>query len=430
MRSTEGRLRLATAVTAAYVFLASFGNEVLSHINLQTGWWAPAYLFPLLFPVGSDFREGLYYPAKILLQGRSPYLSYNSIYPPFTVLLAVPFRLFSVDTAYLIQVVLLYGLNIVAVWVAVRVAALALKGNQEDDSAVVGLTDFALIILVAFLVLTSYGFYFSVERGNDDIFALAAAVLGLWLLLKAPRRIWLQTLALSASVHLKLYPLILLPLLVWRHGRKSWVPLIVVNALMLLCTGPANALNYIKVIVNYTSRPFLWVGNHSAASFGALANGYLADRVGWQIPVAAFYAGPILIWLLAAAVLWRKGFSPLGAVFLFAISVPLMGVVPPTSHDYKLVILGAPVAMVLLILIADFGRSRRWIDIIQIAVVMTLMLVLTRSYAMLPTLLGNKYPFLLALELAFLWIMLRVMSARDTGPGIEGAKSAVLAEPA
>jgi hypothetical protein len=418
IQTTERQLRLGITVVAVFALLSAFANDVLSRINLQTGKWEQAYLFPLLFPVGADFREGLYYPARVLLQGRSPYLSYTSIYPPFTVLLAVPFRLFNVDTAYMIQVVLLYGLNIVVIWAAVKVALTAVQASREDGPWKPVGTDLALFFLVSFLMLTSYGFYFSVERGNNDIYAMAGAVLGLWLLFKAPGKIWLQTLAFSASVHLKLYPLILLTLLVWRHGRKSWVPLIVINALMLVCTGPANAIQYIRVMIEYSSQPFLWVGNHSAASFGALADNFLSARVGWQIPVVAFYAIPVVIWLLAGTILWKRGFSPLGALFLFAMSVPLMGVIPSTSHDYKLVILGAPVAMMLLVLMTDLARSGHTIRLVQIGVVMTLMLVLSRSYAMLPAILGNKYPFLLGLELAFLWILVTVkpgLSPEGTG---------------
>src|SRR3972149_9882356 len=110
----EKRLKLGIAVVGAGVLLAFLGNDLLSRIDLRTQRWEPPYLFPLVLPVGADFREGLFYPAKILLQGKSPYLDYSSIYPPFTILLAAPFRLFTVSTAYLLQVVLVYDVNLLA----------------------------------------------------------------------------------------------------------------------------------------------------------------------------------------------------------------------------------------------------------------------------------------------------------------------------
>src|SRR3972149_9211262 len=112
----EKRLKLGIAVVGAGVLLAFLGNDLLSRIDLRTQRWEQPYLFPLVLPVGADFREGLFYPAKILLQGKSPYLDYHFIYPPFTVLVALPFRLLKVESAYLVQVLLLYGLNIFTIW--------------------------------------------------------------------------------------------------------------------------------------------------------------------------------------------------------------------------------------------------------------------------------------------------------------------------
>ena len=418
------RLKLGIAVVGLGVFLAFFANDLLSRIDFRTERWEQPYLFPLVLPVGADFREGLFYPAKILLQGKSPYLDYSSIYPPFTILLAAPFRLFTVSTAYLLQVVLLYGLNILTIWGAIKIAASA---RATEAGASPGATlelplELPLFLLISFLILTSYGFFFSVERGNNDAYAQCAAILGLWLMLRRPEKLWLQALAFSVAAHLKLYPAILFLLPLWQHGRRSLLPLVVINALLLLSTGPANAVEFAEVMVRYAGQPFLWVGNHSAASFSLLVNGYLIPHVGLQLPTLVFYLLPAALWLLGAFTLWRKGFSPGGAVWLFILSVPMMSVIPSTSHDYKLVLIGAPVAMVFSRLIFDYATLDERVRLLQIGAVMVLMLFLTRSYTMLPPLLGNKYPFLLALELVFVWT---ILVPRVRTPPVNGPRGAV-----
>jgi hypothetical protein len=88
---------------------------------------------PYIRPIGTDFREGYFYPAKILLQGESPYLEYHLIYPPFSALFSVPFRMFSVDTAYLVNVCLLFALNIAIVILGLSIVHRAFASPGKDD---------------------------------------------------------------------------------------------------------------------------------------------------------------------------------------------------------------------------------------------------------------------------------------------------------
>jgi hypothetical protein len=405
------RIRLGMFIICAGVFLAIFANDLLARVNFDTARWEQPYLFPLVLPVGSDFREGLYYPAKILLQGKSPYLDYHSNYPPFTILLAVPFRLFKVDTAYLVQIAMLFGLNVVAIWGAARCAE---ASEEPPYQAHPGVTrGFLVFLLISFLILSSYGFLFSVERGNYDAYAQAMAILGLWLMLKAPGKVWLHAAAFSIAVHLKMYPAVLFLLPLWQSGRKSLIPLAVTNALLLFSTGPANAFQFGEVMVRYAAAPFLWVGNHSAASFSQLVNNYLIGRAAVQVPGVVFYLAPAAVWLVGVVFMWKKGFSFRRAVWFYVLSVPMMNLIPSTSHDYKLILVGPPVAIVLILLVEQLSRRDSWLPLVQTGAVMLLMVILTRSYAMLPPVMGNKYPFLLLLQVVFLWVMLT--SSRDPG---------------
>ena len=397
------RIKFALAMVALAAFVGYFVNHL--NINTENWMWEQEYLFGAATPVGIDFRHGLYEPAQVLVRGGNPYTDYGLWYPPFSVVLALPFQLLNENTAYLAQVWLLVGMNIATLWLALKASREAFAepgGSNGIDNLVL---TFPLFCVIALWVETSYGFLFSIERGNFDIYTQLAAVSGLWLMVKRPNWLWLQVVCFSVAAHLKVYPAILFVLVLWKHGRRSLLPLTVVNIALLLSLGPANAGHFLRTLIGSFGFPHLWQGNHSAASFGSMVNGYLGPRGLGSVPVSVFYIAPIGIWVFACIYLLRRGFSNAGAVWLFMLSVPMMNLIPATSHDYKLVLLGAPLAMSLFFLIREYATSGWWIRLLQIAAVGALAAVLAVSYIRLPIDLGNKYPFILALQIVFLWAL-------------------------
>ncbi len=79
-------------------------------------------------------------------------------------------------------------------------------------------------------LLTSAGFIYEIERGNIDLYALFFALLAVWLMLRLPRSPWWPAIALAISINLKLYPGVLLVLLLWRYRWRAIVPALVTNA--------------------------------------------------------------------------------------------------------------------------------------------------------------------------------------------------------
>ena len=75
-----------------------------------------------------------------------------------------------------------------------------------------------------------------------------------------------------------------------------------------------------------------------------------------------------------------------------------MNLIPSTSHDYKLVIVGSAM-VILLVRLIEVAVTR---GISRAMPALVLLLVLTfwmgRSYTMLPAILGNKYPALFLLQ--------------------------------
>ena len=191
-------------IALALVALAGFVGYFVNHININPiGWtWEQEYLFPALNPVGSAFRSGLYRPAEALLHGANPYEDSQTWPPPFTVLMGMPFQLLDQNHGYLIQVWLLVGMNVLTLWMALKVSGevFARAPGRVDQGLV-----FPLFCGLCLWLVTSYGFLFSLERGSFDIYAGLAAVIGLWLTIRRPHRVWLQVLCFSIAAHLPVH---------------------------------------------------------------------------------------------------------------------------------------------------------------------------------------------------------------------------------
>ena len=185
------------------------------------------------------------------------------------------------------------------------------------------------------------------------------------------------------------------------------LPIVLVNLGLYFCTGFTNALLFAKRVGPYTAAPFIWVGNHSAASFAHYINSYFIERIGLQFPTQLFYLLPLAVWGLGFWLLWRRGYSAANATWLFLLTVPLMNVIPSVSHDYKLVILTPIFSAVLYWLIGDFARSGGMEKLVMLLALMGLLFLVGRTPVLLPTLLKNKYPFVIMLQcLTLLFITL------------------------
>lgn len=407
-------------IALAMVALAAFASYFVNHLNVNpTDYtWQQEYLFPAVNPVGSEFRSTLYRPAEALLHGASPYAGSRTPYPPLAVLVGVPFQTLDENHAYLVQVWLLIGMNVVTLWMALKVSGKAFAGAAGHEAAVDQGLVFPLFCGLCLWLVTSYGFLFSIERGSFDIFAGLSAMIGLWLTVTRPDRVWLQVLCFSIAAHLNVDLAILLVLPVWKHGWRSLLPLAVVNLVLLLCLGPANVMHFLNSVTGAFQAPDLWQGNHSAASIAHVINDYLDERGLGLIPVWVFCALPVGLWVAGGIVLLRRGYDHAGAVWLYCLSVPLMNLIPATSPDTKLVLLVAPLAMAWFHTVWEYANSGQRVRLLQMAAVGGLAAILGLSYTRLPAVVGNKYPFVLAFQAAVLWMLVTPLAGKR--PGVRG----------
>jgi uncharacterized membrane protein len=398
-------LSFTLALVTGLFLLIYFFNNILPYINFHTLRWEAPYLFPPMEPFGADFRDGYYKPALTLLEGKSPYLENELIYPPFSALFSVPFTFFPVETSYAIHVGLLFFLNTATVFLAIDCLRQTWQKTGVLSNLFFHTAIILLFVLFSFYTLTSYGFIFSAERGNFDIYPQFFSVAALWLLLKRPSKIWLPVILISLATHLKIYPAILFILILWVHGRKSLLPVLLMNLFLLLITGVDNAIDFLKTIVDYSLDPYLWIGNHSAASFAAYLNQFVPEILGFSLPQVLFYLAPITLWILGFLFLsrWKGRLESLSTIFLFVLSVPLMNLLPVVSHDYKLVILSAPLAILLLVYFWEIANSSRnsaaLYVILKIVLLLLLMFGIARSSVYTHPLFKNKYPLILMVQL-------------------------------
>ena len=203
-----------------FVYWLKFGNAV----------WE--VLLPRARPLGVDFRDGLYDPARA-------FSTVHSGWPPLTLLLGRPFTLVSLSTGYDIQVCILVALALVAVVLSARLAVKAAAGTdlpgqrRKVDAPLVGL-------VMGLWLLTSYGFMYEIDRGNIDLYALVFSLLAVWLTIRSSRSAWLPAAVLALAIGLKLYPAILLVMLFWRYRWRALAPVVVTTAVALLDRRPGG----------------------------------------------------------------------------------------------------------------------------------------------------------------------------------------------
>jgi len=375
------------------VLFGVFWNFVIYWIRFGSATWG--LLLPLAKPTGIDFRDGLYQPAL-------DFTTKHSGWPPLTLLLGRPFTLVGFSTGYAVQVGILVALAVAA---AVLSAKLAMKAACDPDVSGQGrrIDAVQLAFVLGFWLMTSYGFMYEVERGNIDLYALVFALLSVWLMLRLPRSAWWPAIVLAVAINLKLYPGVLLVILFWRYRWRAVVPVVVANAVLLLVTGPGNVRHTVSTLTTLqSSQRALWWGNHSAA---ALAN-VLRPATSWApswiyLPLLLI---PLALWALTLLLLVRRGWTDRRAVLAAAACVPVMGVVPAISHDYKLVLCVFPLA-VLAAVIATMSRRNLalWSGSFGLLALATIFLARS-SLVIAPSLLASKYALLLLLQLLLLFV--------------------------
>ena len=405
-----GGERTNAVVWLGVVTLAAVGWNICVY-SMKFGRQVWTVLVPLSHPAGVDFRDGLYKPARA-------FTTVHSGWPPLSLYLGKPFTLLKLTTGYHLQVLILVGLALVATALSAHLAMRAV-GNGVTARAGRPLTTSLVAVVCGLWLLTSYGFFYEIDRGNIDLYALVFSLLALWLTVRGTRSPWPAAAALALATGLKLYPAILVVVLLWRYRLRALVPVAVTTAVVLLVAGPANLLHSFTTLQALsTSRTAEWWGQDSATAMMHV----LHEHTSWA-PSWVFWpliAGPCALWLATVTAVVRRGWSERGAVLLGAACVSMMAIVPPVSNDYKLVLCVLPLA----VLATTLATARRepgttWVVLFSAASLL-LMLLARSTLLVAASLQGSKYALLVVLQVLLL-VSLRLGDPAATGDGRDAA---------
>jgi len=396
-------------------------NNVLVLIDTHTWKFVTPPILPTMTPIGADFRAGFYKPAENLFVGKSfQEIWQNKIntnaYPPLETLLGLLFLPFGANTGYIIQVILLLLSNIASLAIAVGLCKKYFLDDIGLEKTTAHLISVAIFFSITFYTFSSYGFTFSIERGNYDIYAILFSLLFLRVLIKTPQKLWVQVLLLSIATHLKIYPAILFVLLFKQHGRKMLLPTLITNLALLFILGPNNALAFLTSSQSSfgIGNKWSWIGNHSSYSFVQnLIEVKLPNLTNSFIPLwIIFTVLPVIIWGVATIPLLKNKLTPQSALLFFAISIPVMDLLPTVSHDYKLVIYSSAIVILIAAMVKCINLHPKRSDYLLLILLFFTLVFIGRSFVypglFNDIMLTNKYPWAILLELIILWGILKV----------------------
>lgn len=359
----------------------------------------PNYV-PAIEPIGVDLKQMLSYSESWFIAKQTPYIGSN-LYPPLASVLFTPLLTVKLSLAYIIVTLV----NVFSYVLITLVLPLRIDKERQVSS---------LLMLIFITGLFSYGFQFELERGQFNVIAAFICFLAIWIYHYHNRYRYIAYFLFTVSVQLKVFPFIFIVMLVtdwhnWKNNIKRFLVLSTVNFALFFALGPYVFVDFITAIKAQTINPYIWVGNHSIRSFVTLVSN-VASKYGWawingysglvQLALLAIITVCIFLIILQA---YQQKQNGINSHLLLACTIGSL-LIPSVSHDYKLSILAAPVA----ILFSDMSSfSQRAIRPRQRLIFILLLFILSAAYSSTlfsftnkPFILKNNFPALVTMLFA------------------------------
>lgn len=355
--------------------------------------------FPKHESLGYDLTDRIRF-SQMLLDSGTPYDQRN-FYPPLQSLFTLRFALTGPDTSFVFMTLISFGcfLLITALW-----PFLTAKKHHLNSLAV-------FVILTG---LYSLGFWFELESGQFNLFAMLCCFTAIYLFHRFPKMRWLAYLLFIISVNLKIYPGIFVVCFTddwhaWKKNLLRWGLLLTGCFACLFVLGWKVFLDFMYYMRSELGHPSnIWIGNHSIESFTSLAvqsfkgsNPSLFQTLNaYQKVIQYFFllvygACLLSVWLK----MYRKKIKADNPYFMLVLTIGAM-LIPATSHDFKLSVLAAPMAL----LFNQLDQLRSGKNRIDLAALLLICLT-TLAYSAtlfvhtenLPLVLHNNFPALMLL---------------------------------
>ena len=342
--------------------------------------------FTANYVAANSIREGLNpYKNNARFGSRfvNPYLSREwpvYVYPIIGAYFFIPLSFFSIALAY-------------KLWIIISLILLLLSIIYLVQIFPSKLLVFTTLVTISFL---SYPLLFALERGISDIIILFLLCIAFYYQVKG-RNDWITALTISMSILIKLYPGIFLLYFVI---RRKWGLVKKILLFLFILTFSTFNLGLLKdsftSIQNFSTKPTIWIGNHSLISFLSLNR--------WSetflLPVSFF----IILSMTGTTFYFaykRRQKDNLFDFLEWGICFILMTIIPSVSHDYNLILQIFTVAGIFYYFrtIKNFRRKNLFLAVSSILLISTLFAPTFIVFA--NPFLSNKFPILF-----LLWILL------------------------
>ena len=388
-------------------FLISYLLFFLGPIFLN----APAMRFPIYIPagktIGEDLNSMLGFSKLWFIAHQTPYLGNLGInaYPPLASVLFTPLLFVNFSLAYMIVTLV----NVLC-YILITLIIPLQTGKGRHASA--------LIMLIFVTGLFSYGFQFELERGQFNVIAMTFCILAIWIFHFHNNYRYLTYVLFVISVQLKVYPIIFILMLIkdwhdWRNNIRRVSILFMVNFALFFVLGAGVFFDFIKSITYLIGNPYIWRGDNSIRSFVTWGLD-IASQHGWawlnpysdwmQLALLVIIGICIFLIMLKA---YRQNQKGINSYLLFACALGAL-MIPSASHDYKLAILAAPIAILFSDLIFISKTAfRPPQQLIQIGLVIVLSVAYSStlvSYTNKPLFVQNNFPALFIMLLAVVYV--------------------------
>jgi hypothetical protein len=346
----------------------------------------PQYV-PIQSPIGIDQVAMRNFIIRWLSGGE-----FGAPYPPLSYLLYMPFTAVSEAQAYAITTLL----SLICFILITIILPIQMSAQTRTSS---------LWVLMFATGIFSYGFQFELERGQFNVIAMAAGMAAVTIYRHHPRWHWLAYVLLFIAVQLKIYPAILILMLVdnwsdWKGNARRFILFGAACFAGLFMLGTQVFREWQSVFQRHLNdMSFAWVGNHSIKSFTIFYADTLAD---WHIDPGTFsmsllVLSGLLVCMIGYLVYIRRDRAS-DAFFLIGCTVCML-VVPSVSHDYTLPLLAGPMAILLSSLSSARHRVVRSIQICLIVILAAAYASTLFSFTNKPPEWGNNFPALLLILL-------------------------------
>jgi hypothetical protein len=361
---------------------------------------------PDKYPIGLDLQT-LLGRVQTWFELKTPYPGdIPQFYPPLTYVLFSPLTMVDYRTAYLITTL------VALISYGILTLLLPLQMNPQGNRSIV------YFLFAASLF--SYGLQFELERGQYNLLTFLFVMLAVYIFHFHYKYRYIAYLLFSIAVQLKVFPAIFVLMFIrdwrdWKGNIKRFVGLGLFNLALLFILGPRVFFDFTRAISQQVATPsWNWNGNHSiqAFVFNLMKDGYrlispgaLANLQQYASALTTTFLVIFALCLLLLLMLsYRRNENELNP-YLFLVCT-IGALIIPTSNDYTLSFLTAPVALLFATIAVEKFKARYLASLLVLIAAFSFGSTLF-PFKYKPYFLNSNFPalFLLLLSIVILYLL-------------------------